>query len=91
MLDELRLGLGGEQPVPKLGLAEDQLQAVTAAEHQELERRERTCRDQRPPPEPTGKVVIVVDNCLAFSSEPPSWMVLMWTKASLPDSGWMKP
>ena len=66
MLDELRLGLGGEQPVPKLGLAEDQLQAVTAAEHQELERRERTCRDQRPPPEPTGKVVIVVDNGLAF-------------------------
>src|SRR5215211_406394 len=45
----------------ELGIAEDTLQAVAAAEHQELERRERTYRDQRPPPELTGKVVIVVD------------------------------
>jgi putative phosphoribosyl transferase len=51
--------------VGELGIAEDKLQAVAAAEQQELERRERTYRDQRPPPELTGKVVIVVDDGLA--------------------------
>jgi len=49
----------------ELGIAEDKLQAVAAAEQQELERRERTYRDQRPPTELTGKVVIVVDDGLA--------------------------
>jgi putative phosphoribosyl transferase len=51
--------------VRELGIAEDTLQAVAAAEHQELERRERAYRDQRPRPELTGKVVIVVDDGLA--------------------------
>jgi putative phosphoribosyl transferase len=51
--------------VRELGLSEDQLQAVAAAEHQELERRERTYRGQRPRPELTGKVVLVVDDGLA--------------------------
>jgi putative phosphoribosyl transferase len=51
--------------VRELGIAEDKLQAVAAAEHQELERRERTYRAQRPRPELTGKVVIVVDDGLA--------------------------
>jgi putative phosphoribosyl transferase len=51
--------------VGELGIAEDTLQAVAAAEHQELERRERTYRAQRPRPELTGKVVIVVDDGLA--------------------------
>ena len=51
--------------VRELGIAEDRLQAVAAAEQQELERRERTYRGQRPPPELTGKVVIVVDDGLA--------------------------
>jgi len=51
--------------VRELGISEDQLQAVIAAESQELERRERTYRGQRPPPELTGKVVIVVDDGLA--------------------------
>jgi putative phosphoribosyl transferase len=51
--------------VRELGIAEDKLQAVAAAEQQELERRERTYRDQRPPPELTGKMVIVVDDGLA--------------------------
>jgi hypothetical protein len=36
-----------------------------AAEQQELERRVRTYRDRRPPPELTGKVVIVVEDGLA--------------------------
>jgi putative phosphoribosyl transferase len=51
--------------VRELGIAGDKLQAVAAAEQQELERRERTYRDQRPPPELTGKVLIVVDDGLA--------------------------
>jgi putative phosphoribosyl transferase len=51
--------------VRELGIAEDTLQAVAAAEQQEVERRERTYRDQRPRPELTGKVVIVVDDGLA--------------------------
>src|SRR5215213_6214864 len=49
----------------ELGIAEDTLQAVAAAEQQELERRERTYRGQRPRPELTGRVVIVVDDGLA--------------------------
>ena len=51
--------------VGELGIAEDTLQAVAAAEQQELERRERTYRGQRPRPELTGKVVLVVDDGLA--------------------------
>ena len=51
--------------VRELGISEDQLQAVIAAESQELERRERAYGGQRPPPELTGKVVIVVDDGLA--------------------------
>jgi putative phosphoribosyl transferase len=51
--------------VRELGIAEDKLQAVAAAEHQELERRERIYRGQRPRPELSGKVVIVVDDGLA--------------------------
>jgi putative phosphoribosyl transferase len=51
--------------VRELGIAEDTLQAVAAAEHQELERRERTYRGQRPQPDLTGKVEIVVDDGLA--------------------------
>jgi putative phosphoribosyl transferase len=51
--------------VRELGIAEDKLQAVAAAEQHELERRERTYRDQRPPRELTDKLVIVVDDGLA--------------------------
>ncbi len=54
-----------QQIVRELGLAKDTLQAVAAAEHEELERRERIYRGQRPRPELTGKVVIVVDDGLA--------------------------
>ena len=68
---KLPASLGGEPGqtcqgvVGELGIAEDTLQAVAAAESQELERRERTYRGQRPRPELTGKVVIVVDDGLA--------------------------
>jgi predicted phosphoribosyltransferase len=57
-----------QQIVRELGISQDKLQAVAAAEHQELERRERTYRDQRPPPDLTAKVVIVVDDGLATGS-----------------------
>src|SRR5215216_3901870 len=50
-----------QRVVRELGISEGTLQAVAAAEHQELERRERTYRGQRPRPELTGKVVIVDD------------------------------
>ena len=49
--------------VRELGITEDTLQAV--AEHQELERRERIYWGQRPRPDLTGKVLIVVDDGLA--------------------------
>jgi putative phosphoribosyl transferase len=51
--------------VRELGITQDTLRAVAAAEHQELERRERIYRGQRPRPQLTGKVVIVVDDGLA--------------------------
>ena len=54
--------------VRELGIAEDTLQAVAAAESQELERRDRAYRGQRPPPELTAKAVIVVDDGLATGS-----------------------
>lgn len=41
------------------------LEAVAAAEREELERRERAYRDERPPPEVRGRVVLVVDDGLA--------------------------
>jgi putative phosphoribosyl transferase len=54
-----------QQIVRELGIAEGKLQAVAAAEQQELERRERAYRGQRPRPELTGMVVVVVDDGLA--------------------------
>ena len=44
------------------------IEAVTAAERRELERRERAYRDQRPPLAPSGKTVILVDDGLATGS-----------------------
>jgi predicted phosphoribosyltransferase len=42
-----------------------ELDAVTAAEQRELERRERQYRGDRPPPDVTGRTVILVDDGLA--------------------------
>ncbi len=44
------------------------INAVTAAEFQELQRRERSYRGDRPPPEVEGKTVIVVDDGVATGS-----------------------
>src|SRR5262249_35017952 len=54
--------------VQTLQVPEDVIDAVTAAEQQELERRERTYRGDRPPPEVRGRTVILVDDGLATGS-----------------------
>jgi putative phosphoribosyl transferase len=47
------------------GVSEEELAAVTAAEQQELERRERQYRDGRPFPDVRDKTVILIDDGLA--------------------------
>jgi len=44
------------------------INAVTAAEYQELKRREKSYRDDLPPPEVEGKTVIIVDDGIATGS-----------------------
>ena len=48
-----------------LGISEAELQSVIDAEREELERRNRLYRDDRPPPEVKSKAVILVDDGLA--------------------------
>jgi len=45
--------------------ADETIEAVTARETAELERRELIYREGRPPPEPRGRIVILVDDGLA--------------------------
>jgi predicted phosphoribosyltransferase len=54
--------------VGALGISEEVIDAVTAEEQKELERRERAYRDDRPPPEVEGKTVIIVDDGIATGS-----------------------
>jgi erythromycin esterase-like protein/predicted phosphoribosyltransferase len=54
-----------EHVVRMLGLDQAQIDAVTAREQRELERRERAYRDGRAEPAPAGRTVIVVDDGLA--------------------------
>jgi len=57
------------QPVVQgLGIPEDILEAVTANEQQELGRRERLYRGERPPPDIRGRTVILIDDGLATGS-----------------------
>ena len=51
--------------VERLEIAPDELAAVTERERAELQRRERAYRDDRPPPEIAGRVLICVDDGLA--------------------------
>jgi predicted phosphoribosyltransferase len=48
-----------------LDIGDEELQAVIAAERQELERRNRLYRDDQPPPDVKGHTVILVDDGLA--------------------------
>jgi predicted phosphoribosyltransferase len=57
-----------EDLVRRLGIPRDVLQNVIAAEREELERRERTYRGDRPPPDVRGRTVILVDDGLATGS-----------------------
>lgn len=48
-----------------LSISQQQLDRVTASEQRELERREQSYRGERPPPQLTGRCVILVDDGLA--------------------------
>jgi predicted phosphoribosyltransferase len=52
----------------RLGLDDAVIDRVAAAEEQELARRERSYRADRPPPDLAGKVVLLVDDGLATGS-----------------------
>jgi predicted phosphoribosyltransferase len=54
--------------VDMLNVPDHVIDAVAAREQQELERRERAYRDDRPPPDVRGKTVILVDDGLATGS-----------------------
>jgi putative phosphoribosyl transferase len=57
-----------EEVVAALGIPDEQIDAVTAEEQEELERRAHEYRGDRPPPDVRGKVVILVDDGLATGS-----------------------
>jgi putative phosphoribosyl transferase len=57
-----------ERVVRAAGVTRADLDAVTAAEQRELERRERQYRGDRPPPDVAGRTVILVDDGLATGS-----------------------
>jgi putative phosphoribosyl transferase len=57
-----------EEVVRKLHIDDATLQRVVEVEEQELARRERSYRGQRPPPDLSGRVVILVDDGLATGS-----------------------
>src|SRR5882757_180713 len=54
-----------DQLVERLGIPESLIDAVAARERQELARRERLYRGNRPPPDIRGRTVILVDDGLA--------------------------
>ena len=54
-----------EALVQRLGISEDAIRQVVAREAHELQRREAAYRDGRPPPDLSGKTVILVDDGLA--------------------------
>jgi len=57
-----------EELVETLGIPEALIDAVAAREEEELGRRERLYRGERPPPEVEGKTIILVDDGLATGS-----------------------
>src|SRR5919197_2315544 len=57
-----------EDVVRMLRISDDVIDAVAAEERQELERRERTYRGNRPAPHVRGRTVILVDDGLATGS-----------------------
>ena len=57
-----------EEAVRAFGVTDAEIEAVTAEERIELDRRERLYRDSRPPPAIAGKTIILVDDGLATGS-----------------------
>lgn len=57
-----------EDVVQTLGIPDEVIDAVTAKEQQELERREHLYRDGRPPLDVRGRTVILIDDGLATGS-----------------------
>jgi putative phosphoribosyl transferase len=51
-----------------MGIPAEVIDAVAADEQRELERRERAYRDDRPPPDVKGRIVILIDDGLATGS-----------------------
>jgi putative phosphoribosyl transferase len=51
--------------VARIGISPEQLEAVTAREREEVQRRERLYRGDRPAPDVRGRTVIIVDDGLA--------------------------
>ena len=56
------------QVIDDLGLSQEVVESVTTAESAELHRREQLYRAHRPPPDPRGRIVILVDDGLATGS-----------------------
>jgi putative phosphoribosyl transferase len=54
--------------VSSLGISQEDIEAVAQREQQELERRDREYRGDRPPPDVRGRIVILVDDGLATGS-----------------------
>jgi putative phosphoribosyl transferase len=57
-----------EDVVHWYGISESAIERIAREEQEELERRERAYRDDRPPPDFTNKVVILIDDGLATGS-----------------------
>jgi putative phosphoribosyl transferase len=57
-----------EEVVRELGLGEQTIERVTVVERQEIERREGLYRGTRPPLDPRGRTVLLVDDGLATGS-----------------------
>jgi len=57
-----------EEVVESLGISPGTIDRVAEAEWRELERRQREYRDDRPPPDVRGKIVILIDDGLATGS-----------------------
>ena len=57
-----------EDVVQTLGIPDEMIDAITARERQELERRERLYRDDRPALDAQGRIVILIDDGLATGS-----------------------
>lgn len=66
--------------VGRLHIADDDIERVAARESEELERRERAYRRDRPSPDVEGKVVVIVDDGLATGSTMRAAVVALRTR-----------